>query len=204
MTEHEQHLEAKQSPQDLRRRLLKAGAASAPVIMSLSAKSALAQGTCVSPSAFASVRANALTSNAPETLSECHSHGYWKTHSWPFGASQNTLFSSVFAQPGGPAGKINKAAISFSALTLSQALNLQGGAGESITTDYTRDIVSAYLDALAGNLKIGTGTADTVAILQDMWQLAIVTGTWSTPWGGTWGRTDARAYLDVLVGSSNL
>jgi hypothetical protein len=204
MTEQDQHPKAEQSPQDLRRRLLKAGAASAPVIMSLSAKSALAQGTCVSPSAFASVRANATTSNAPDTLSECHSHGYWKNHTWPFGVSKSTLFSSIFSPASGAAGKISKTTISFSTLTLSQALELQGGGGESITTDYTRDIVSAYLDAMAGNLKIGTGTADTVAILQDMWRLAIVSGTWPTPWGSTWGRSDARAYLDVLVGSSSL
>ncbi len=212
MTKHDQPSNAeapkKAAQNAIRRRLLKAGAASAPIIMTLSAKSALAGGECISPSAFASIRANPTTSNAPEQLNICHDSSYWQGQTWPAGVEKEALFASIFYAPLGMiAGKAPSGTdtpLLYTNMTLQQSLSLQGGAGESIDPGFVRDIVSAYLEVTAGSLQIGATLPDSQEILLEMWHNAIVSDYWTTPWRSTWTRADARAWLDVLVGNSTL
>ncbi len=209
MTEHDPQMNPNMPRNTVRRRLLKAGAASAPVIMTLSAKSALAEGLCVSPSAFASIAANVATSNAPDTMNACHSHTYWQGQAWPAGLEKEALFSSIFNGSTMIAGKIKgengeDVVVHYHTMTLEQSMRLEGGAGETVPVDLPRDVVSAYLDVTAGSLQIGTTLMDSQDILRDMWYGAIIQGSWSTPWNSTWTRADARAWLDVLIGNRSL
>ncbi len=218
MTKHDQPSSAK-APKNTaqnttRRRLLKAGAASAPIIMTLSAKSALAgAGECISPSAFASIRANPATSHNPDHLAgelgdACHDSSYWQNQSWPGGMEKEAAFSSIFYAPPMIAGKVEGPGgphtLHYNTMTLQQSLAIQSGAGESIDPSFVRDVVSAYLEVQTGSLKIGTTQADSQEILLDMWQNAIVANSWTTPWHSVWTRADARAWLDILVGNSML
>lgn len=196
-----------------RRRMLAGAMAAAPVAMTLHSTSALATGVCVSPSAFASIRANPVTSNRPTTLNTCNSHGYWKNHDWPTGNGlRDAAFGSVFSAPHlligtfqNPSDPKKGQQAYLDQMTLFQAVWIGGDGGAQLDGNLARDMVSSYLDALAGNLVLRPGpAANTVAILQQMWASAIIANYWVTPWGDIWHREDARAWLSVLVGNASL
>lgn len=173
-----------------RRRKLLLGAGSAvTVIASMKSGSALAEGVCVSPSAFSSISVTHIASHKPSNLPTCHSHGYWKnkTGSWP--VSTGTTVSGAGFSPTSSAG------IFTASTTLLSILNSGGGG----LTPYARDLVCAYLDVMAGASGPYVNESDVKA----MWAL-VFGGTAYAPNGISWSVTDVRNWLDVMVGNKAL
>ncbi len=173
-----------------RRRLLVGGGAGA-VLASLKSGSALAEGVCVSPSAFTSITLNPATSHKPGERLICHSHGYWKNRSaWP--VPRTTKVGSYFCLGSGTA------AIGINGdTTLIDVLEKQNGVIPGGDAHYARDLISALLDVSAGH----AGTYLTVMQIQKMWALVFCGGTYSVN-GTLWTRETVRAFLDVLVSGS--
>lgn len=173
-----------------RRRLLVGGSAGA-VLATLKSGSALAEGICVSPSAFTSITLNPATSQRPGERLICHSPGYWKNRSaWP--VAKDTKVSSYFCLG------LGTAAIGINGnTTLIDVLEKQNGVIPGGDAHYARDLISALLDVLAGH----AGAYLTAIQVQKMWALVFCGGTYSVN-GTVWTRETVRAFLDVLVSGS--
>ena len=148
-----------------RRRLLRAGLAATPVVLTVGSRSALAQGGCLSPSATASI--NLFHSRPDRPGDPCtlgRTPGYWqnaaKTHSNTL--AKDTQFSSPYS--GGFPGN-----------TIEQVIELNG-TGHSIQrrgSDGTGDPqqLGAHQGAAWCNLHMGWVDASllSLATLQAMW-----------------------------------
>lgn len=169
-----------------RRRFLGAGSA-VTVLASLKSGSALAEGVCISPSAFTSIAANPATSHKPRELKQCHSHGYWKNHGWPI--SQDTKVSAVFCL----SSRTTAIGITTEA-KLIDVLNMSGGGD----IPFARDLIAAYLDSFGNGIGVFTASD-----IQQMWSLVFCGGTYPAT-GPQWTRATVRAFLNVLIGDSVL
>jgi len=170
---------------EARRRVLVGGIAGG-VLASLKSGSALAEGVCASPSSFTSITLNPATSHRPQQLPVCHSHGYWKNKPWPISTDTTVAqagFCTAGALPEGITGNTK----------LIDILNMGGGGDVALA----RDLVAAYLDALASYSQ-GQFTAIDI---QKMWGL-VFCGTPYIVNGTSWTKATVRAFLDVLVGNT--
>ena len=192
-----------------RRRFVRAGLAAAPVILTVASKSVLAGDICIKTSAFSSlaaagntgVRGNLLVSNHTATSSyTCYSHGHWKhtLHPAPYSATATSFFrtnitttvlipeGAVFAGFEVPTGH------ALFNHTLVEILNEQGNVGNDI--DLARHLVATFLTATAfpGD---GILTADQC---RAMW--ANRGGSWTTPSGATWNKTQMMDYFNYIYG----
>lgn len=148
-----------------RRRLLRAGLAATPVVLTVGSRSALAQEGCLSPSATASIN---LFHSRPDRPRDqpCagRTPGYWqnaaKTHSDTL--AQDTAYSNPYA--GG-----------FPGLTIEQVMDLTGGGNlkKKVGSPGTGDPyqLGAHLGAAWCNLQRGWVDASVLNLstLQAMW-----------------------------------
>ena len=163
-----------------RRRFTSAGLAATGVVMTLASRPVLgctsAEGA-LSPSGWSSINASRCT-NANSVVQLGRSHGYWKTHpeAWPAGVTPDTLCSSIFRSA---AGMLNS-----KTLSLQQALELGGP-----DSDFPREIVCGYLNALSGKTLPYLKTTDVVKM---------ATGSFTPSTGGmAWDSTKIVDYLLV-------
>jgi len=163
-----------------RRRLIKAGALGATVVVAtLASRPALAH-TCKTPSAFGSMNVS-----RPPQLVECGlSHGYWKNHpdKWPAGLPPTMPFNTAFpvGQPASPAN-----------LTLMQALDMGGGGLIMLR----RQVITALLN-LRANVAPGFLTE---AEIRGMWAAASTSQNYvNSTRGINWTPAQVLAYFDSL------
>lgn len=169
-----------------RRRVLIGGFASG-VLASLKSGSVLAAGICASPSSFTSITLNPATSHRPQQLPTCHSHGYWKSYPWPIPIT-TTVSGAGFCI----GGSLPSLGITGDT-KLSDILSQSGGGDVALA----RDLISAYLDAAAGNSQ----GQFTIVDIQKMWGLVFCGYPYSVN-GTAWTAQTVRAFLDVLVGNT--
>ncbi len=178
-----------------RRRRVLGGSVGISVLAAMKSGSALAQGVCVAPSAFSSIRANSATSNRPTTFSECHSHGYWKNHDWPI-SKTTTVEGAAFW----PNDFISGDFTVTKTTTLLSLIEAGGGGGKRA---FAADLVSAYLDA---KVLANSGQAPfTPSDIQLMWSKVFGVGSYMPSGSSTpWTETDIRNFLNVLIGDARL
>jgi hypothetical protein len=180
------------------------GGAAGSILLSVKSGSALAGGTCVSPSSFSSIRANPATSHRPGTFPyACNSHGYWKNHIDNVSALRNaTVGSAGFGgTPFEPVVlmKGNDKRFTIYDRTKLKELLWADGYGEG---QLAQDLCAAYCDAFVnqGNVNFPFRTSDVVA----MWNVVFSGGTYYPDNSNTsWNKEDVRIFLDVLVGNSH-
>lgn len=183
-----------------RRRLIRAGLAAAPVVLTLKSRSVLATGghNCIKPSAFSSLQAaNMHLSRPVQNDFACLSHGYWKTHNHPapYGDKTKSYFLAVPA--GAPVGSVSAGFSGdpggFAGKTLEQVLNMGGGG----LTALARHTVATFLTA------VHYGDDPTKVLLtsiqcRQLWSALAAGGTWSPFPGANWNLGDTLAYFDHI------
>jgi hypothetical protein len=165
-----------------RRRLLRAGLAASPAILTIVSQPVLAV-TCRSPSSFASIAANAATSSQPAQACTGLGPQAWSLSStaWPVTRS-TALFYPEFSGSTGFRG--------IASPTLDQVLALSSPYSDVETL--ARNVVAAYL-----NLK-SLKTPDTVineTSLQAMWTLGVAGTYRPTLTGAYWTFADLNAWF---------
>lgn len=188
-TEHTDRGTAETSGQSQRRRLLVGGMAGG-ILATLKSGNALAEGVCASPSAFTSIALNPATSRRPQQLPQCHSHGYWKNHSWPI--SRDTTVSGAGFCLGNRLTAIHvNADTKLYTILDNKDKSIVDGEDRALAAD----LISAYLDAAAGFAANQFTTTD----IKKMWAL-VFCGQPYTVNGVSWTVQTVRAFLDVLIG----
>lgn len=182
-----------------RRRLLRAGLSVAPVMLALKSQSVLAQDTCVSPSAYSSLKAanTKLTHVHNPVVNSCFSHGYWKTHDHP--TPYNNKLRSYFLTPlpsGAPPGSVSGGFVTnpagaYTGLTLQTVLELNGNPTQ--TEAFARHVVGTFLTAVQ---YPATALFDE-AQCRLIWDSQ---GTWSPVAGATWVLQDWLDYFEYIYG----
>jgi hypothetical protein len=181
-----------------RRKLLKLGAGSVPVLMAFASRSAFACHS-TTPSAFGSVCVS-----RPEILqsSSGQSPGFWKTHTgtsyWPAPYYSNdtkvgrttykaTTFKSVFCATGAPSPF-------GSSTTLLDVLESGGGGNKAVA----RACVAALLNARSGRTPISIMTPNDVV---DIWTQYATKGFFEPVVGVKWYSDSPQ--LPDIAGSNN-
>lgn len=188
-----------------RRRLMRAGLAAAPVVMTLKSRSVLAttDHQCIKPSAFSSLRAAHMQlSRAPRNDYTCYSHGYWKTHDHP-PPYTNKAASYFIAPPNGTPSGANVAIAGFApaygdikkGTTLQQVLDMGNGGYYALA----RHLVGTFLTAVANgdNLSLVLLTTGDCRLI---WSTLVGGGRWSPFTGANWDLNDTLAYFDYVYG----
>jgi len=182
-----------------RRRLVRAGLASAPVLAALKSNSVLAGGsehTCIRPSSFSSLKLAEMTVSKGRVIRddfECKSHGYWKNHNGNLTSTfKQTLFldSSVTGFIENPGG-------AFTGKTLHDVLDMGGNRNNKALA---RHVVAAFLSAKS----VGNDSERvllTVSQCQAIWNGQ---GNWSPFAGANWTLVDTMNYFDKVFGPSFL
>lgn len=187
-----------------RRRLMRAGLAAAPVMMSLKSRSVLAWSTtdqCIKPSAFSSLQAAQMQlSHAVQTNFICYSHGYWKNHSHPAPYSDKSKSFFLAVPSGAPSGSISAGfspdvAGQFQGKTLQDVLEMGGGTYIALA----RHTVGTFLTAVA-NGDDPTRVLLTTTQCKTLWSALAIGGTWSPFPGATWNLADTLAYFNYVYG----
>lgn len=193
--------EEKSRISDTRRRLMRAGLAAAPVVMTLKSRSVLATGghNCIKPSAFSSLQAaNMHLSHPVQNDFMCLSHGYWINHNHPAPYSTKSKSYFLAVPTGAPSGAVT-AGFSpdvggqFAGKTLQQVLEMGGGGVIALA----RHTVGTFLTA------VYYGDDPTKVLLttfqcRQLWSALAVGGTWSPFPGANWNITDTLAYFDHI------
>lgn len=182
-----------------RRRLVRAGLASAPVLAALKSNTVLAGGrehTCIRPSSFSSLKLAEMTVSKGRVIRddfECKSHGYWKKHNGNLTATfKETLFldAAVTGFTENPGG-------AFTGKTLQNVLGMQGNQNNKALA---RHVVAAFLSAKS----VGNDSDRvllTVSQCQAIWNGQ---GNWSPFAGANWTLVDTMNYFDKVFGPSFL
>lgn len=182
-----------------RRRLVRAGLASAPVLAALKSNTVLAGGgdhTCIRPSSFSSLKLAEMTVSKGRVIRddfECKSHGYWKNHNGNLTSTfKQTLFldSSVTGFIENPGG-------AFTGKTLQNVLDMGGNRNN---TALARHVVAAFLSAKS----VGNDSERvllTVSQCQAIWNGQ---GNWSPFAGANWTLVETMNYFDKVFGPSFL
>lgn len=182
-----------------RRRLVRAGLASAPVLAALKSNTVLAGGgehTCIRPSSFSSLKLAEMTVSKGRVIRddfECKSHGYWKSHNGNLTSTfKQTLFldSSVTGFIENPGG-------AFTGKTLQNVLNMSGNRNNKALA---RHVVAAFLSAKS----VGNDSERvllTVSQCQAIWNGQ---GNWSPFAGANWTLVETMNYFDKVFGPSFL
>jgi hypothetical protein len=173
------------------RRRWVAGAGLGAVLLSVKTGSALAQGTCASPSGFKSIEANPRTSHRPQSFDgACHSQGFYngqnqdqmQQYKRPF----HTLAFHGFSAGGG-----------FTTATTLRQVITAGGGGSGGEVALAKDLITVFLD-----IKLGYQNVLTETDVKDMWARCFGGLTLSANSRfADWLPTDIRDYLDVYVGN---
>lgn len=171
------------------RRRWMVGAGLSAVLLSVKTGSALAQGTCASPSGFRSIEANPRTSHRPQSFDgACHSHGFYN--------GQNQDQMQQFKRPFNTLGYhgFSAGAGFTTTTTLRQIITANGGGGD---VALARDLITVFLD-----IKLGYQDVLTITDVKDMWArcfggLVLSANSRFADWVPS---TDIRGYLDVYVG----
>lgn len=184
-----------------RRRLMRAGLAAAPVVMTLKSRSVLATGghNCIKPSAFSSLQAaNMQLSHPVQNDFTCLSHGYWINHNHPAPYSTKSKSYFLAVPSGAPSGSVS-AGFSpdvggqFAGKTLQQVLEMGGGGVIALA----RHTVGTFLTAVAYG-DDPTKVLLTTIQCKQLWSALAVGGTWSPFPGANWNLTDTLAYFDHI------
>jgi hypothetical protein len=180
-----------------RRRLMRAGLATAPVMAALKSNTVLAGGhSCIRPSSFSSLTAAHMKVSAGRAIQsdyKCDSHGYWKNQEsgLPSNFKNTTQFLSNktgFTQnPGG----------AYSGLTIQQVLE-QGGNRNNAAL--ARHVTAAFLSAMSVN------NASSLVWLTKQQCQAIWNGqgVWSPFAGTTWNLSQTMNYFEKIYGPAFL
>ncbi len=160
-----------------RRRLLRGGLATAPVLLSLTSRPVTATTTCTPASSHASINLS-----RPDTMYSCGGKKptWWKDQtSWPSGyrrttsgAGAATTFNNVFGSSGYS-----------SSTTLLQVLQSSSTAARD---RLARSCVAAVLNAAAGHTN---GTVLSVATVKTMWSSVVSRGYYEPTAGIKWYET---------------
>lgn len=194
------HVEDGVGVSDSRRRLMRAGLAVAPVLMTLKSRSVLAADICIKPSAFSSVQANPNLSHRINQNYTCFSPGYWKNHDFPAPYTDKTKSYFLTPYPAGvgnvTAGFSPDVSGQFANKTMQAVLQMSGG-GIIALARYT---VATFLTAVAygDNPSI---VLLTQAQCHQMWSALAVGGTWSPFVGANWDLTETLAYFSYVYSS---
>ncbi len=193
-----------------RRRLIRAGLASAPVLMGLKGTSALATGStptfptnhnCIKPSAFASVYAlanGATLSHAPQKDWKCASHGFWKNsaHPAPYADKTKSFFSSK--PSGAPSGSIVAGFANVGGMggkTIQQVLEVTGGG----TNALARHVAGCFLTAVKFEGQFIGGVPAAILTQDQCRTIWAGQGVWTPIAGGsTWTLAQTLAYFDYV------
>lgn len=187
-----------------RRRLMRAGLAAAPVVMTLKSRSVLATGgghNCIKPSAFSSLQAAQMHLSRPvQNDFMCLSPGYWKAHNHPVPYSIKSKSFFLAVPPGAPSGSVTAgfspdSGGQFVGKTLQQVLDMGGGGIIAIA----RHTVGTFLTA------VSYGDDPTKVLLttfqcKQLWSALAVGGSWSPFPGANWNLVDTLAYFDHIYG----
>ncbi|WP_372656752.1 hypothetical protein [Hydrogenophaga sp.] len=181
-----------------RRRLMRAGLATAPVMAALKSNTVLAGGghSCIRPSSFSSLTAAQMKLSAGRVVKsnyKCESHGYWVNHDngLPRNFKTTTKFlSSTTGFSQNPNG-------AFSGLTLQQVLE-QGG--NQSNAALARHVAAAYLSALSVN-NVSSMVWLTKQQCQAIWNGQ---GVWTPFAGTTWNLSQTMAYFEKIYGPAFL
>jgi len=192
---------------EARRKLIRAGLATGPVIATLASPSVFATD-CVAPSQTLS----AAKSHSTTQLGSCStpdSCETWKSNLGPTCTGQyktwrDTLFHNVFTQQSGATGcrmyKTGTGGVA-TPMTFGEVLNLtDSAAGVQIA----RQFVGAYLNVCANKVLFpvngSTTQAKTAQAVVDMWNEWALKGSY-TPYGGAsaWDGTKVSHYLNYFV-----
>lgn len=186
-----------------RRRLMRAGLAAAPVMMTLKSRSVLATGghSCVKPSAFSSLQAaNMQLSHPVQNDFACFSHGYWKKHPHPaqYYIKNKSFFLAV--PQGAPPGSVSAGfspdvGTQFQGKTLQEVLEMGGGSIIALA----RHTVGTFLSAVA-NSDDQTKVLLTTSQCRTLWSALAVGSTWSPFPGASWNLADTLAYFNYIYG----
>lgn len=184
-----------------RRRLMRAGLAAAPVVMTLKSRSVLAGGghSCIKPSAFSSLQAaNLKLSHAVRTDFTCFSHGYWKNHPHPAPYYDKSKSYFLAVPQGAPSGSVSAGfspdvGQQFQGKTLQQVLMMNGGDIVALA----RHTVGTFLTAVAYG-DDPTKVLLTTSQCKALWSALAVGGTWSPFTGASWNLQDTLAYFDYI------
>lgn len=182
-----------------RRRLLRAGLSVAPVMLALKSQSVLAQDTCISPSAFSSMRAvdTQLTHVHDPVVNSCFSHDYWENRAHPAPYDDKSLSYFLTPLPSGvppgsvSAGFMSNPAGAYTNITLQGILVLNGNATH--TQMLARHVVATFLTAV----QYPATALFTEAQCRLIWDSQ---GTWSPVAGATWELQDWLNYFSYIYG----
>ncbi len=177
-------------PNTGRRRLLRGGLATAPVLLTLVSRSVLAQ-QCMTPSGY--VSANASTAGRGMACTG-RTPGYWR-QSQHFSAWTPPYYPTTVSGPGGHNATLFDSVFSphYPNKTLLDVLQPQVvGAGPP--NDVARHIVAALLNVAAGWTPVLTPT-----VLKDMWKEYLTKGSFSPSSGASWNHDELIDYLLITM-----
>lgn len=186
-----------------RRRLMRAGLAAAPVLMTLKSRSVLATGghSCLKPSAFSSLQAASMQlSHTHHNDYACYSHGYWKRNPHPAQYYDQSKSFFLAVPQGAPPGSVS-AGFSpdrdgqFQGKKLHEVLRMGGGSYVALA----RHTVGTFLTAVA-NSDDSTKVLLTTSQCRMLWSALAVDSTWSPFPGASWNLADTLAYFNYIYG----
>jgi hypothetical protein len=184
---------------NVRRRLIAAGAASAPFLLTLISQPALGT-TCFTPSRSLSKNTSISQQGKFGTCTGAESPGNYKTHQdptaqadhWPTSVAPTTEMHPLFFE--GTVEGVSKFTKIVNHVYVSQTLGEALGVKAPGQVHF--HIIAAYLNKLGGNGAVIPDSAITVQGIKDIWQ-EYATKNYYEPFAGT--QWDAAAIVSYLI-----